>query len=139
MAALAQTENGPKAFILLFVVLLSTSWSGCARHAAVEHDLSLPSGERVTKLDTHGDFFTDVNGAKRHVFYISYDTAHDIDDVRSLRKEALRVWGVYLPQIAGDDYDSCVVTPVKQTASGGGAGRPFYLTRRAPGTWILGQ
>ena len=52
-------------------------------------------------------------------------------------KEALLVWAAYKPQIVGVDYDSYVVTPMKQTVGGSDEGRPFYLTRGAGGTWIL--
>ena len=127
-----------KASIILFGLFLSALLAGCAKRTpVVTHDLALPSGEHVAILDTHGDSFTDVNNVKRHIFYIGYYTAHDFEDIQSLRKEALRVWAAYKPQIVGVDYDSCVVTPMKQTVGGSGEGRPFYLTRRANGTWTL--
>jgi len=131
-------DMGRKASLLLLGLFLSAVLAGCARHTAlVAHDLALPSGEHVTILDAHGDSFTDVSGVKRHVFYIAYHTAHDIDDIPSLRREALRVWAAYKPQIIGIDYNACVVTPMKQTARGDEAGRPFYVTRYADGTWAL--
>lgn len=130
-------DMGSKASLMLGL-LLGAFLLGCAKHTEpVTHDLALPSGEHVTILDAHPDSFTDVSGVKRHIFYISYHTAHDIDDVPALRKEARRVWAAYKPQIVGIDYNACVVTPMRQTASGDEAGRPFYVTRSADGTWAL--
>jgi len=126
-----------KVAIIFFWLFVAAFCQACARHTPVEtHDLALPSGEHVTIADAHGDSFTDVNGVKRHIFYILYGTTHAIDDIPSLRKEALRVWAAYKPQIIGVDYDTCVVTPMKQTR-GAEAGRPFYLTKAADGTWSL--
>jgi len=123
---------------LLFGLLLSTLLAGCTRHSGfVPQDLALPSGEHVTILDTHGDSFTDVNHVKRHIFYIGYLTEHDFEDIRSLRKEALRVWAAFKPQIVGVDYDSCVVPPMKRTVGGSEEGRPFYHTRATGGAWIV--
>jgi hypothetical protein len=127
-----------KVTIIVFGLLLCTFWAGCARHTVVAtQDLALPSGEHVTISNTHGDSFTDVNGRQRHIYYIAYFTAHDFDDIPSLRQEARRVWAAYKPQIVGIDYDSCVVTPMKQTAGGSDEGRPFYLTRQTDGSWSL--
>ncbi len=117
-------------FVLLGLVI------GCARHPTfVTKDVTLPSGERVSILDEHGDTFVDVNGTKRHIYYVSYETQHDMNDTQSLREEALRVWAAYEPQVMGSDYDSCVITPIRKTSGGSEAGHPFYFTRRADGSW----
>jgi hypothetical protein len=91
----------------------------------------------VTISSAHGDTFTDVSGVKRHIFYIAYETGHDINDRQALHDEAVRVWAAYRPQIIGVDYDSCVVTPMKRTANGSESGRPYYLTKRPDGTWVM--
>lgn len=125
---------------MLLAFLLVASWPGCARHTPAATDRAFPSGERATNLDTRGDSVPNVNRKNRHIFYISYDTADDIGDVRTLRQEALRVWAVYKPDFVGADYDTCAVTPMKQTASGGAeAGHPFYFRRLADKTWTLGE
>ncbi len=122
----------------LFLILLALVSSNCAKHSAVAaNDLALPSGEHVTISSVHGDTFTDVSGVKRHIFYISYETGHDIDDRQALHDEAARVWAAYRPQIIGVDYDTCVVTPMKRIASGSESGRPYYLTKHADGTWVM--
>jgi hypothetical protein len=127
-----------KSCVILFGLFVSAFLTGCAKHAAVAtQDLALPSGEHVTISNTHDDSFTDVNGRQRHIFYIAYLTARDFDDIPSLRQEARRVWAAYKPHIIGVDYDTCVVTPMKQTTGGGDEGRPFYLTRHPDGSWTL--
>lgn len=127
-----------KVSLTLLGLLASALLTECAKQAAVAtQDLALPSGEHVTISNTHGDSFIDVDGRQRHVFYIAYLTAHNFDDIPSLRQEARRVWAAYKPQIIGVDYDTCVVTPMKQTTGGGDEGRPFYLTRRPDGSWTL--
>ena len=103
----------------------------------ITYKLTLPSGEQVTITDAHGDSFVDVDKVQRHVFYISYETAHDFEDLPALRQEALRVWAAYLPQIVGIDYDSAVVTAEKTDEGGGEEGRPVYLKRMSDGTWQL--
>lgn len=103
----------------------------------VIYKLTLPSGEQVTINDAHGDSFVDVDKVQRHIYYISYETAHDFEDLPALRQEALRVWAAYLPQIVGADYDSAVVTAEKTDDAGDEEGRPVYLKRMADGTWQL--
>lgn len=123
---------------IALVLFLCCLVCGCARHQDNSYsELALPSGERVTIIDAHGDSFTNVSGVKRHIYYIGYLTAHDFEDIPALRKEAQRVWAAYRPQIIGIDYDSCVVTPMKKTPGASEEGRPFYLNRNPDGTWTM--
>ena len=119
------------------LVLLIVALPECAHRGTQATELVLPSGEHIRIVDAHGDYFTDVNDKRRHVYYVGYETAHDFEDIPSLRTEARRVWMEYKPGILGTDYDTCVVTPVKQDAGGSEEGRPFYFTKGADGRWSL--
>lgn len=120
----------------LIILVLSILSIGCAAQMPTKN-VVLPSGEHVVIWDTHGDRFIDVSGAKRHIYYVGYDTEHDFRDKETLKKEALRVWGLYKPQIISEDYDTCVVTPTRTDLGGGKEGSPFYFTRAANGQWLL--
>ena len=124
--------TGLSALLLVFVL-------GCAKHDDTTNgtQLTLSSGDRVVVIDAHGDSFTNVSGVKRHIFYIGYETALDFENIPALREEAQRVFAAYRPQIAGIDYDSCVVTPMKKTPGGSEEGRPFYLNKNPDGTWTM--
>jgi hypothetical protein len=120
---------------LLLAACLVTGCVHTMHTLTVNYKLALPSGEQVIVTDAHGDSFVDVNHVQRHVYYIMYETSHDMQDIAAMKQEALRVWAAYKPQIIGVDYDSVVVTPTKQDAGGDIEGRPNYLKRMPDDTW----
>jgi len=123
------------AICVLFIAIVL---EGCVRQTAAQKTILLPSGEQIVLTDVHGDAFTDVSGHQRHIYYVGYQSSHDMDAIPSLRAEARRVFALYLPQIIDQDYDTCVVTPMRQTVGGDEEGRPYYFTRQTNGQWSLG-
>jgi len=130
--AVDNLDVGAQRIIAVVALVLCAIGVTSCHKAREPTTLSLPSGERVTLVDAHGDYFIDVDHKQRHVYYVSYYTQHAMEDIPALRQEALRVWAAYKPQIVGTDYDTCVVTPIDAAS---GAGRPIYLKPDAQGQW----
>jgi len=130
------TRGNHAAFICLLSAVIALL-PGRAQRATTPKTLSLPSGEQIELIDAHEDEFTDVSGHKRHIYYVGYETSHGMDQTALLRTEARRTFAMYLPQLVGLDYDTCVVTPMQRTASGDQEGRPYYFTREPDGRWSL--
>jgi hypothetical protein len=124
----------------VWLALAVIAWMpGCVRQQHIApKTVILPSGEPVVISDARGDAFTDVSGHQRHIYYVGYRSSHGMDAIALLRVEARRVFALYLPQIIDQGYDTCVVTPMRQTVGGDDEGRPYYFTRQTNGQWSLG-
>jgi hypothetical protein len=128
---------GRYAAAICMLLLAIARLAGCAPQHVAPKIIILPSGEQIVIIDVHGDEFTDVSGHKRHIYYVGYQSSHNMDAISSLRAEARRVFALYLPQIIGLGYDTCVVTPMRQTVGGDEEGRPYYFTSQPSGQWSL--
>ena len=117
------------------LVLAAAFLSSCAQQQTTTNVIRLPSGEQISFLDVHGDAFIHVNQRQRHIYYVGYQSSHDMSQTAALRIEARRVFALYLPQIIDAGYDTCVVTPEQKTAGGDLEGRPYYFSRQANGQW----
>jgi len=122
-------------------VLLSASWAialcGCTARISTRHAIQLPSGESVMIDRQHEDSFTNVSGVKKHIFEVEYISAYGMDDIASLRKEAMEIFAYYEPQIDKGDYTDVSFAPEAKTPNNSVEARPILFQHDANGQWMM--